>query len=202
MFDRACLPRRLASPALALALITTLASAASAHPGHIEGLTGGDFADGIAHPFSGLDHILTMVAVGLWASQLGRPAFWVLPLAFPAVMAMGAAAGLSAAPLPWIEIALTGTVVALGAVIALGLRPSLVASAGLIAAFAFLHGFAHGSELPPAASALAYGAGFVVATLALHAIGLALGALPRAKVMPRIAGAGIAAAGLVLLVLV
>src|SRR5947199_5904707 len=124
MLDRVCLPRRLASAALALALVTTLAASASAHPGHIEGLTGGGFADGLAHPFSGLDHILTMVAVGLWASQLGRPAFWVLPLAFPAVMALGAAAGLSGAPLPWIEIALAGTVVALGAVIALGLRPS------------------------------------------------------------------------------
>jgi urease accessory protein len=142
-----------------------------------------------------------MVAVGLWASQLGRPAFWMLPLTFPAVMALGAAVGLSGTALPWIEVALAASVLVLGAIVAFGLKPSLAASVAIIAAFAFVHGYAHGGELPAATSALAYGAGFIAATFVLHAIGLALGALPRAKVMPRAAGAGIAAAGLVLLVL-
>jgi urease accessory protein len=188
--------RRLAPAGLALVFVAALNSAALAHPGHV-----GGFTDGLAHPFSGLDHLLAMVAVGLWASQLGRPAFWILPLTFPAVMALGAAVGLSGSALPWVEVALAASVLVLGGVVAFGLKPSLAASLAIIAAFAFVHGYAHGGELPQSASALAYGAGFIVATLALHAIGLALGAAPRAKIMPRVAGAGIAAAGLVLLVL-
>src|SRR5262245_44754309 len=103
-------PRRVAQGAAALAVLAMLNSAALAHPGlHATGLT-----DGLAHPFSGLDHILAMVAVGLWASQLGRPACWVLPLAFPAVMALGAAMAASGMAVPGIETALVGTVVALG----------------------------------------------------------------------------------------
>ena len=192
--------RRLAPAGLALVFVAAFNSAALAHPGHA-----GGFTDGLAHPFSGLDHVLAMVAVGLWASQLGRPAFWILPLTFPAVMALGAATAFGGTALPSIEVALAASVLVLGAVIAFGLRPSLVASVAVIAGFAFVHGYAHGSELPAAASALAYGAGFVGATFVLHAIGLALGALPQRmlpqRALPRAAGAAIAAAGIVLLVL-
>src|SRR5471032_2799924 len=81
---------------------------------HITNASGAGFAGGISHPFSGLDHILAMVAVGLWASQLGRPAYWMLPLAFPAVMAVGAGLGIAGVPLPWIEIGIAGSVVILG----------------------------------------------------------------------------------------
>src|SRR5262245_36958102 len=136
--------RRIATCALAVAVLATQSSAAFAHVGdHAAGFTAG-----LAHPFSGLDHVLAMVAVGLWAAQLGRPAAWLLPLAFPAVMALGAVAGLSGVGLPALEIALAGTVLALGLVIAFALRPSLAASVGLIAAFALVHGYSHGAELP------------------------------------------------------
>ena len=182
--------------ALALAFLATHSSAAFAHVG----AHAGSLADGLAHPFSGFDHVLAMVAVGLWASQLGRPAAWLLPLTFPAVMALGAVAGMSGVALPAVESALAATVLVLGLVIALALRPSVPVSAGLIAAFALVHGYSHGAELPPTSAALAYGAGFMVATFVLHAIGLAIGGLPRAALAPRATGAAIAAAGIVLLV--
>jgi urease accessory protein len=192
--------RRSAPIAVAVAVLPWLTSAAFAHAGlHTAG-----FADGFAHPYSGLDHVLAMVAVGLWASQLGRPAYWLLPASFPAVMALGAVLGANGLPLPWIEIAIAASVVVLGAAIAVSLKPSLLVSVTLIAAFALLHGHSHGAELPPSASALAYGAGFVAATLGLHATGLALGAWsgrPAAHLAMRTAGAAIAAVGAVLLVI-
>ena len=191
--------RRIAPGAVAVVLLATLNSSAFAHVGD----HGGGFAAGLAHPFSGLDHVLAMVAVGLWASQLGRPAAWLLPLTFPAVMALGAVIGAGGLALPAIETALAGTVLVLGLVIALALRPSVVVSATVIALFAMVHGYSHGAELPPTSGALAYGAGFIVATCVLHAIGLTLGALPRgslARLAPRAIGAVIAGVGVVLLV--
>jgi urease accessory protein len=192
--------RRMAPIAVAVAVLPALSSAAFAHAGfHAAG-----FADGLAHPFSGLDHVLAMVAVGLWASQLGRPAYWLLPASFPVVMALGAVAGANGMPLPWVEIGIAASVIVLGAAIALSLKPSLLVSTALIAAFALLHGHSHGAELPQSASALAYGAGFIAATLALHAIGLAFGAWssrPAALFATRTAGAAIAAVGAVLLVI-
>jgi urease accessory protein len=192
--------RRMAPIAVAAAVLPGLGSAAFAHVGfHAAG-----FADGAAHPFSGLDHVLAMVAVGLWASQLGRPAYWLLPVSFPVVMALGAVLGANGVPLSWVELGIAASVIVLGAAIALSLKPSLLVSATLIAAFALLHGHSHGAELPQTASALAYGAGFVAATLGLHAIGLALGAWssrPAALLTARTAGAAIAAVGAVLLVI-
>jgi len=190
--------RRIAPLALAPVVLAALASSASAHIGlHADGL-----GNGLAHPFLGLDHLLAMVAVGMWAAQLGRPAYWLLPATFPAVMAIGAAMGANGIALPWVELGIAGSVIVLGAVIALQIRPSLAASAGVIAAFALLHGHSHGTELPHAAAPLAYGAGFIAATLALHAIGLALGTASRAPaglLATRAAGAAIAAAGVLLL---
>jgi urease accessory protein len=158
---------------------------------------------GLAHPFSGLDHMLAMVAVGLWASQLGRPAMWLMPLTFPAVMAIGAALGLGGVALPWLETGVAGSVLVLGVVVALALRPSLPISVSLIALFALLHGYAHGVELPASASALGYGAGFVAATLVLHLVGigfgLAAGRVPL-RFVARGAGGVIAAIGLLLVV--
>jgi urease accessory protein len=170
---------------------------------HITNASGAGFAVGISHPFSGLDHILAMITVGLWASQLGRPAYWVLPLAFPVVMAAGAILGIAGLPLPWVEIWIAGSVIILGAMVALALKPSLAVSVILIGLFALIHGHSHGTELPQAASPVAYGAGFLIATVALHAIGLVIGGASRrpfARISLRTAGAAIAAIGVVLLI--
>lgn len=178
-----------------LAALSVTATAALAHPGH-----GGGLVDGLAHPFTGLDHMLAMVAVGLWASQLGKRAMIVLPLLFPAVMALGAMMGANGGELPWVEAGIVASVVILGGVVALGLKPSLAVSATLVGVFALFHGHAHGTELPAAGSALMYGVGFVVATLVLHAIGMGIGVAAKRPLAMRYAGGAIAAAGLVLLV--
>ena len=190
---------RFAVAALVACALTGLSSAALAHVGDHSSMS---FAEGLAHPFTGLDHMLAMVAVGLWASQLGRPAIWLLPLTFPVVMAIGAAFGVSGRELPWIEIGIASSVLVLGAAVALALRPSLVVSAALVALLALLHGYSHGVELPAGVSALTYGAGFVAATLALHAIGIAIGLFANRiplRYVARTAGAAIAVVGVVLL---
>jgi urease accessory protein len=185
--------------AVAAALFVALQSPALAHVGfHPQGI-----ADGFAHPLHGLDHILAMVAVGLWASQLGRPAYWLLPLTFPLVMASGAALGFAGVSLPWTEIGIAVSVLVLGAVIAFALKPSTAVSVALIAAFAMVHGYAHGAELPAATSPFAYGLGFVAATLVLHGVGLGLGTLTNhaaGRIAMRAAGAAIALSGMVLLI--
>src|ERR1700712_2239650 len=137
-----------------------------------------------------------MAAVGVWASQLGGRALWLLPLTFPAVMAIGAALGLSGVTLPLGEIGIAVSVMVLGAMVALALRPSLAISIPLIGAFALLHGYSHGVELPASASALSYGAGFMAATLVLHAIGIATGLIAGrlpVRFAARTAGGAIAA---------
>jgi urease accessory protein len=194
--------RRIACTASLAILATVFSTAAFAHPGDHSHF---GFAAGFAHPLTGLDHLLAMVAVGLWASQLGGRALWLLPLTFPVVMAAGAALGLSGVTLPWVEIGITASVLVLGAAVALTYRPTLAVSLPLIGLFALLHGYAHGVELPVQTSALGYCAGFVVATLALHlaglAIGLAANRLP-VRFAARTAGGAIAAVGAVLLVTV
>lgn len=192
--------RRIACTASLALLATAFSTAAFAHPGDHSHL---GFAAGFAHPLTGLDHLLAMVAVGLWASQLGGRALWLLPLAFPAVMAAGATLGFAGVTLPGVEIGITGSVLVLGAAVALTWRPSFAVSLPLIGLFALLHGYAHGVELPAQTSALGYGAGFVAATLALHlaglAIGLAANRLP-VRFAARTAGGAIAAVGAALLV--
>jgi len=185
---------------LAAAATAGFSTAALAHVGDHSHMS---FTEGMLHPFSGLDHVLAMVAVGLWASQLGGRALWLLPLTFPAVMAVGAGLGLSGVTLPWVEIGIAGSVMVLGAVVALALRPSLAISIPLIGAFALLHGYTHGIELPASASALSYGAGFIAATLVLHAVGIATGLiggrLP-VRFAARTTGGAIAVLGVMLLV--
>src|SRR4029077_13679719 len=163
---------------LSFAAVATVSfsTAALAHVGDHSHMS---FTEGLLHPFSGLDHVLAMVAVGLWASQLGGRALWRLPLTFPAVMAIGAALGLSGVTPPWVEIGIAVSVMVLGAVVALALRPSLAISIPLIGAFALLHGYSHGIELPAGTSALSYGAGFIAATLVLDAGGICRGAVRR-----------------------
>ena len=143
-----------------------------------------------------------MVAVGLWAAQIGRRALWVLPLAFPLAMAAGGLLGMSGVALPGIETGIAASVALLGLLVALAARPQLPMAIGLVALFAIFHGHAHGAELPAAASPLLYGLGFVAATVVLHLTGLAIGQalkLPQGQFAVRAGGAGIAVAGAFLL---
>jgi urease accessory protein len=187
----------------ALVAIATagFSSAAFAHIGDHSHMS---FAEGLTHPFTGLDHMLAMVAVGLWASQLGGRALWLLPLTFPVVMAAGAALGFGGVSLPWVEIGIAVSVLVLGALVAWRVHPSLAVSVPLIGLFAALHGYSHGVELPANVSALTYAAGFIAATLVLHLAGIALGlAANRVPVRyaARTAGGAIACVGVALLVM-
>lgn len=170
---------------------------------HLLDATGGGWSHGFSHPFSGLDHILAMLAVGIWAAQTGRPAIWVLPVVFPLAMAVGGMIGVAGLPVPGIEAGIAASVLILGLLIAFQAKPPLTASAILVALFAVFHGHAHGTELPQAASPVLYGLGFVLATATLHLIGLSIGyvvRLPKGKLAIRIGGGGIAAAGVTLFI--
>jgi urease accessory protein len=133
------------------------------------------FHYGFMHPMSGLDHILAMVAVGLFAAHLGGRALWLAPAAFVAMMAIGGALGAAGVPLPYVETGIGLSVVVLGIAVASGSTLPTAAAMGLVGFFAMFHGHAHGVETPQTASGLEYGAGFVVATATLHAIGVGLG---------------------------
>ncbi|HTO49727.1 MAG TPA: HupE/UreJ family protein [Burkholderiales bacterium] len=178
------------------ALLGGLASSAFAHAQ--SGRAAGFFT-GFLHPVSGLDHVLAMVAVGLWGAQLGAPAIWLLPVTFPIVMALGGFLGLLGVPLPGVEIGIAGSAILLGAAVMTERRPPLYAAAALVGFFAIFHGHAHGTELPPGQSGLLYSLGFVVATGCLHATGIAIGAIhrwPAGRVALRIAGGSVGLAGL------
>jgi urease accessory protein len=137
------------------------------------------FVTGLLHPVSGLDHVLAMVAVGLWGAQLGAPAIWLLPVTFPLMMAFGGFLGLIGVPLPGVEIGIAASAILLGAMVALQARPPLALAGLLVAFFAVFHGHAHGTELPAGQSGLLYSLGFVVATGLLHAVGIAIGLIHR-----------------------
>ena len=176
-------------------------SLASAAQAHTLGAHGAGFAAGLAHPFTGLDHLLAMMAVGLWAAQLGGRARWAVPLAFLGAMAAGAGLALAGVALPLVEAGVASSVLALGLLIAFAARLPTAAGAILVGAFAVFHGHAHGNELPQAASEALYAMGFLLATGALHAVGLGSGALMHRGLKPvwlQAIGGGIAAAGLIL----
>jgi urease accessory protein len=139
------------------------------------------FAAGFHHPISGLDHVLAMLAVGLWGAQLGQPAMWVLPVAFPMVMAFGGMLGLLGVPIPGVEIGIALSAVVLGAMVLTEARPPLWVAAIVVGLFAIFHGHAHGTELPDGASGVTYSIGFVIATGLLHATGIAIGLVHRWK---------------------
>jgi urease accessory protein len=165
---------------------------------HVEEGAVAGFAKGLRHPVSGLDHVLAMIAVGLWGAQLGTPALWLLPLTFPIVMAMGGLLGLLGMPLPGIEIGIAVSGIMLGAVVMTEARPRLAVAAMLVAFFAIFHGYAHGTELPVGESALLYSMGFVIATGCLHAIGVTIGLTHRwtwGQWLLRMAGGAVAMAG-------
>ena len=181
------------------ALLGVLLSWPQAAFAHAQAREAVGFLTGFVHPISGLDHALAMVAVGLWGAQLGAPAVWVLPLAFPLVMAAGGTLALAGAPLPGAELGIATSGILLGAAVMLELRPPLVAAAALVGVFAVFHGHAHGAELPAGQSALLYSMGFVMATGCLHAAGIGMGLLHRwssGRTLLRVAGAAIAAGGL------
>jgi urease accessory protein len=134
---------------------------------------------GFLHPLSGFDHIIAMVAVGLWGAQLGSPAIWLLPVTFPIVMAGGGFLSLIGVPIPGVEIGIALSGVLLGAAVMIEHRPPLIIAAALVAIFAIFHGHAHGAELPPGASGLTYSIGFVIATGLLHACGIGIGTIHR-----------------------
>ena len=167
--------------ALSLAIMAAMLSAvgASTADAHVFGAAGAGVIEGFVHPFIGLDHLLAMIAAGLWASQIGGRAAPLVLVIFPGTMIIGAALAIFGAPFPGVELAVASSVAALGALIAGGVRPPLLPSCGLIALFALAHGYAHGAELPETASPIAYGGGFIVATLTLHLVGIWLGSRMR-----------------------
>jgi urease accessory protein len=156
------------------------------------------FLTGFEHPLSGWDHILAMVAVGLWGAQLGAPAIWALPVAFPMAMAFGGMLGLMGVPLPGVEMGIAISALALGAVVLAECRPPLWVAAVIVGFFALFHGHAHGTELPPGSSGLLYSMGFVIATGTLHGCGITIGLIHRwqgGRMLIRTAGAVVAGGG-------
>ena len=133
------------------------------------------FVHGFSHPLSGLDHILAMVAVGLFATCLGGRALWLVPLTFVSVVAVAGVLGMAGAELPYVEIGIRISVIVLGTAIALQLNIPTLAAMGLVGFLAIFHGHAHGMEMPESASGFVYGVGFVCATALLLAVGIGLG---------------------------
>jgi urease accessory protein len=188
--------RAVASRMAVLVSILLWTQVALAHPqqGEAKG-----FLTGFRHPISGLDHVLAMVAVGLWGAQLGSPAIWLLPVAFPMVMAFGGMLGLMGVPLPGTEYGIAASAILLGAAVLFEVRPPLAIAAVLISFFAIFHGHAHGTELPPGESGLLYSIGFVIATGCLHGIGIGIGVVHRwvwGQRILRFAGAFVMFAGI------
>jgi urease accessory protein len=182
----------------ATALILATLCAATPAEAHIFGAGGAGFLQGLEHPLLGVDHVLAMVAVGVWASQLGRPAWWILPVVFPAAMVAGGLLGWLNAPVPAVELGIALSILILGCLIGLSVKPDLRVSVPLVAAFAIFHGYAHGVELPETASPVAYGGGFTLATAFLHVSGLAIGWLGRNMwtMVYRVTGAALAMGGI------
>jgi urease accessory protein len=187
---------RLHTLAAAVATVTLLLAApVLAHTG--TGTAGG-FASGFLHPILGPDHVIAMVAVGLWGVFLGAPAIWVLPIVFPLIMALGGAFGMIGVPLPAVETGIALSAVVLGLCVAFAYRPPLPVAAVIVGAFAIFHGHAHGSEMPAASDAVSYALGFVIATGLLHLGGILFGSLARSdagRAAVRAAGGLIAVAG-------
>ena len=184
------------------ALCVSIPALASAHTG--VGSTLG-FAHGFVHPIGGIDHVLAMVAVGMFAATVGGRALWSLPLAFMALMAVGGAAGMAGMPLPFVEIGIALSIVILGLVVAVRFNWPVTAAMALVCLFAIFHGHAHGTEMPLAASGAAYALGFVIATGLLHIAGIAIGLAisstgeRHSRRIAQIGGAAVAVAGVLVL---
>jgi len=178
-----------------------LAVAALAVPAGLSAHEGGSVAgllSGLLHPVTGLDHVIAMIAVGLWGAQLGKPAVWVLPVVFPMVMAFGGMLGLIGLPIPGVEIGIAASAILLGGVVAGEVNPGLRLAGLLVAVFAIFHGHAHGTELPDGQSGILYSIGFVASTGLLHASGIAIGLIHRwdwGRRVLRVLGGVVAAGG-------
>jgi urease accessory protein len=189
--------------ATAVAFLVTMSGAALAHPGHGDA---GGFTHGFMHPVGGLDHVLAMIAVGLFAAHLGGRALGLVPATFVAVMAAGGALGMAGIAVPFVETGIALSVVVLGLAVALRMSVPTLAAMALVGLFAVFHGHAHGAEMPQDASGFGYAAGFMLATALLHGAGIALG-LAVAKLgelagrrAVQVAGGAMALAGAVILV--
>ena len=185
-------------------LLAAAAFAASTAPAfaHLDPAEHGSLLAGFTHPLSGLDHILVMIAVGLWAAQIGGRALWVVPSAFVGTMAFGFVLAMAGVHLPFVEPAILASVVALGLLVAMAVRMETAACAAVVGVFALFHGYAHGGELG-AAGALPFSTGFMVATALLHVAGIGLGVsisrLSSGQIISRILGGITTFAGLALI---
>jgi urease accessory protein len=165
---------------------------------HTKGGEALGFSSGVQHPMSGLDHVLAMMAVGVWGAQLGPPAVWLLPVTFPMVMACGGMLALMGVSLQGVEIGIAVSAIALGAMVCREARSPLWVATVLVGFFAMFHGHTHGTELPAGANGLLYSVGFVLSTGGLHALGIVLGLLHRwqaGQLALRVAEAAVAVAG-------
>ena len=151
-------------------LLIALPTAALAHTGHGDA---SGFVHGFMHPIGGIDHILAMVAVGVFAYLLGGTALWLVPASFVLMMAVGFLLGIGQVDVPLVELGIALSSVVIGGAAALGRPMPVVAAMSLVGVFAIFHGHAHGAEMPVDASGLEYAAGFIVAPALLHAAGIA-----------------------------
>lgn len=168
-----------------------LPSLAFAHPG------GGDISGfwyGFVHPVSGLDHLLTMLAVGFWAAQAGGNRVWMIPATFVTLLLAGGVAGMQGVPLPYVEQGIAASLLMLGVLVAIAGRLNMSASIAMVGCFAVFHGHAHGAEIPAGAMVLAYSCGFALATIILHGVGIVAG-LTVKRSWARYAGIGVAMSG-------
>lgn len=147
--------------------------------GHVSSEVSGGLVSGLLHPVNGWDHVLAMVAVGLWGAQLGAPQVWLLPIVFPLVMACGAALGVIGLQLPGVEMGIASSAIILGLMVLLEAKPPMIVSTFLVGVFAIFHGHAHGAELPHGESGILFSIGFVIGTGLLHAVGVGIGVIHR-----------------------
>lgn len=197
--------------AVALPSLLLLAAPLAAHVGdgthHHHGPT---FLSGFLHPLTGLDHLLAMIAVGLWAAQMGGRMVWALPAAFVLTMLAGGIAALGGMPLLLVEPGIAASIVVLGLLIAMAVRLPLLAGCALSGLFALFHGYAHGAEMAAGSGAALYFIGFALTTAFLHGVGIALGILigrtswipqTQRRLVYQLGGGAVCLAGLVALVM-
>ena len=187
--------------AATLAILTPAVAFAHTGVGHTSG-----FVPGFGHPISGLDHVLAMVMVGVFAWQLGGRALWLVPTTFLTVIAAAGALGIAGIGVPFVEIGMALSVVVLGAIVAFNVKAPVAAAMGVVGLFAIFHGHAHGAEIAEDAGGVAYAAGFLIATATLHLAGISAGFLIgkaaeyHGSVVVRLAGGLTTVAGVALLV--
>jgi urease accessory protein len=166
-------------------LLATLVAPSLAHA-HVGVSETGEFLHGIGHPLSGVDHICAMIAVGFWAAQMAGRSVWAIPLTFITVMALGGVLGMMDLKVPFVETGIVVSLLTFGVLIAASIRLPLATNIAIVGLFAIFHGQAHGAEMPGTSSAIAYGAGFLIATAFLHASGIGLGIAIQNLASPKI----------------